>query len=192
MSLTVFVPRDSTAQALGAEKIAAAIAAEAGRRSAEIKLLRNGSRGLFWLEPLVEVVTPAGRVGYGPVGAADVPSLFESDFLHGGDHPLRVGAVENLPYLRNQQRLSFARMGITDPLCIEDYAANGGFAGLRAALELGSEHTVQTVTDPACAAWAVPRSPPASNGRPRYGRMRRANTWWATPTKAIPARSPTA
>ena len=70
-SITVYVPRDATALSLGADKVAQAIVAEAAARNIEVKLVRNGSRGLFWLEPLVEVATAAGRVAYGPVKARD-------------------------------------------------------------------------------------------------------------------------
>ena len=61
-TLTVYVPRDATALSLGADRVAQAIAAEAKARNLDIKLVRNGSRGLHWLEPLVEVGTPSGRV----------------------------------------------------------------------------------------------------------------------------------
>ena len=91
MSITVYVPCDSSAMSLGAGKTAAAIAAEAARRGADIRLVRNGSRGLFWLEPMVEVETPAGRVAYGPVQPKDVASLFEAGFLTGGVHALSLG-----------------------------------------------------------------------------------------------------
>jgi formate dehydrogenase iron-sulfur subunit len=63
MTVKIFVPRDSTALALGANDVAAAIAAEAASRGVAIQLVRNGSRGMFWLEPMVEVETAAGRVG---------------------------------------------------------------------------------------------------------------------------------
>ncbi len=84
---TVYVPRDAAALSMGAEAVAEAIRREAGRRRAALRLVRNGSRGLLWLEPLVEVATPAGRVAYGPVAAEDVPALFDAGFLQGGDHP---------------------------------------------------------------------------------------------------------
>lgn len=91
MTVTVFVPRDSSAVSLGADEVARAIVAQAVRRGAGIRLVRNGSRGLFWLEPMVEVATPAGRVAYGPVSVRDVTALFEGNFLFGGDHRLRLG-----------------------------------------------------------------------------------------------------
>src|SRR5690348_13511451 len=116
----VFVPCDSSALALGADALAAAIAEEAARRGVTIELVRNGSRGLLWLEPLVEVQTPEGRVGYGNVEVADVASLFDADWLAGGGstHARAVGLVEEIPYLKRQQRLTFARLGLTDPLSI--------------------------------------------------------------------------
>ena len=116
MSVKIFVPRDSTALALGADETAQAILAEAKRRGVEIELVRNGSRGMFWLEPLVEVALPQGRVGYGPVSEDDVVSLFDAGFTTGGAHALALGLTEEIPFLKRQERLTFARIGITDPL----------------------------------------------------------------------------
>ncbi len=145
--IRVYVPRDSAALAAGADDVAAAILDTAIQRGLEVELVRNGSRGLFWLEPLVEVVTDAGRVAYGPVDEADVPSLFDAGFLQGGKHKLALGLTEEIPYLKKQERLTFARMGITDPLSVSDYEAHEGFAGLRRALASAPEAIVQDVMD---------------------------------------------
>jgi formate dehydrogenase iron-sulfur subunit len=145
--MKVFVPRDTTALALGAEATAKAIVDEAKKRGIEIELVRNGSRGMFWLEPLVEVATPGGRIAYGPVTTADVAGLFDADFLRAGTHPLRVGMVEDQPWFKQQQRLCFARVGITDPLSVDDYIAHGGYAGLRNALAMSGADIVKAVTD---------------------------------------------
>ena len=145
-TIKLYVPRDSAALALGADDTAATLAAEAVRRGVSIELIRNGSRGLFWLEPLVEVATPQGRVAYGPVQADDVPALFDA-LLAGAEHPLCHGLTEEIPYLKQQERLTFARVGITDPLSLDDYQAHEGFAGLRNALALSSSDIVQAVLD---------------------------------------------
>ncbi len=147
MSVTVYVPCDSSALSLGAEKTAAAIAAEAARRGADIKLVRNGSRGLFWLEPMVEVQTPAGRVAYGPVPPKDVASLFEAGFLTGGKHALSLGLTEDIAYLKNQERLTAARVGLGDPLCIDNYASHGGWQGLKNAIAMSGAEVVKEVTE---------------------------------------------
>lgn len=147
MSITVFVPRDSSALAMGADAVARAITREAAARGASIELVRNGSRGMFGLEPLVEVQTPAGRVAYGPVTPEDVAALFEADFLAGGAHGLALGLTEEIPFLKGQERLTFARMGITDPLSLADYIAHDGYAGLTRALALDGAQIVQEVTD---------------------------------------------
>lgn len=145
--IKVFVPRDSTALSLGAEKTAKAIAAEAQKRGIEIELVRNGSRGLFWLEPFVEVATDKGRVAFAPVQPKDVPSLFDADFLHAGAHPLNLGLTEELSWLKKQQRLTFARVGITDPVSLQDYIAHDGYQGLANALKMSGADIVKTVTD---------------------------------------------
>lgn len=147
MTVRVFVPADSSALAVGAGDVALAIAAQAAARGSAIELVRNGSRGLSWLEPLVEVATPAGRVAYGPVTVADVPGLLDAGFLAGADHPLALGLTDEIPYLKKQERLTFARVGIIDPLSLADYTAHGGFAGLRAALSLTPGEIVAAVTE---------------------------------------------
>src|SRR5271163_3705618 len=107
MSARVFVPADSSAVSVGADAVARAIVDEARRRGLDIALVRTGSRGLFWLEPLIEVETPAGRVGYGPVAPDEAAELFEARFLSGGSHSKALGRVEDIPYLARQQRLIF-------------------------------------------------------------------------------------
>jgi formate dehydrogenase iron-sulfur subunit len=147
MSTTVYVPRDASALSLGAEAVARAITAQAQARKLDVQIVRNGSRGLFWLEPMVEVVTSAGRIAYGPVTVNDVPSLFLADFLGGGAHALRLGPPEEIPYLKQQERLTFARVGVTDPVSVADYVRHGGFRGLERALQLAPEAIVKEVTD---------------------------------------------
>ncbi|MEY2892441.1 MAG: hypothetical protein RJA98_2349 [Pseudomonadota bacterium] len=146
-AVTVYVPRDSAALAVGADEVAAALQAECARRGWAIDLVRNGSRGLFWLETLVEVATAEGRIAYGPVMADDVPALLDAGLLQGGAHALRHGITEQMPYLARQERLTFRRMGITDPLSLADYEAHDGWAGLKRALTLDGAAIVQEVLD---------------------------------------------
>ncbi|MDX1799868.1 MAG: formate dehydrogenase, partial [Marinobacter sp.] len=114
MGTKIYVPCDTTALSVGADEVAAAIQTEAARRGLSIDLVRNGSRALFWLETLVEVDTGAGRVGYGPVEPEDVPGLFDAGLADGTqDHPLALGDIEQHPYLTQQQRLTFSRIGRT-------------------------------------------------------------------------------
>jgi formate dehydrogenase iron-sulfur subunit len=145
--VTVYVPCDSAALAVGADAVAARIAQEATARGVDVHIVRNGSRGLFWLEPLVEVATPAGRVAYGPVAPSDVPGLFDAGLATGGAHPLCHGPTGAIPYLARQQRLTFARMGMTDPRSLADYQAYGGFDGLRNAIAMPPTGIVQTLID---------------------------------------------
>src|SRR5258708_4314658 len=140
---TIYVPRDSSAVSLGAGAVAEAIATEAARRKAEINLIRNGSRGLYWLEPLVEVATARGRIAYGPISGADVTALFDAGFLDGGEHPLGLGPTDNIAYLKRQSRVTFARVGITDPVSLDDYIAHGGYRGLTRQLAISMPDIVQ-------------------------------------------------
>lgn len=146
MSITIFVPRDAAALALGADKVAEAIARELASRGLDATIVRNGSRGMFWLEPLVEVRNAHGRVAYGPVSPSDVPDLFDADFLHGGMHPLCHGQTKDIPFLRNQTRLTFSRCGITDPLSVSDYRHYRGLTGLAKAVAMTPAEIVAEVT----------------------------------------------
>ncbi|WP_328885754.1 formate dehydrogenase beta subunit [Streptomyces sp. NBC_00316] len=146
-SLRIYVPRDSAARSVGADEVAAALQQAADSAGLELDLIRNGSRGMLWLEPLVEVDTGHGRVGYGPVTPDDVPSLLAAGLLDGGEHPLRLGVVDELPWLARQNRVTFARVGVVDPLSPADYVRHGGIAGLRAALERTPADVVTEVTD---------------------------------------------
>ncbi|WP_148864764.1 formate dehydrogenase beta subunit [Marinobacter fonticola] len=146
MTVTVYVPCDTTALALGADDVASLIEREAESRQLDLKLVRNGSRGLFWLEPLIEVDTPEGRVAYGPVDPSDVAELADAGLFEGERaHALAHGLTGEIPYLKNQQRLTFSRIGLTDPLSIDDYRAHRGFAGLEEALTMATQAIVDEV-----------------------------------------------
>ena len=147
MSVTVYIPRDSAALSVGAERVARAIAEEAEARQLTVHIKRNGSRGLLWLEPMVEVETAAGRIAYGPVEPADVHSLFEANFLQGGQHALHHGLTEQIPYFKSQQRLTFARVGLIEPANLQDYIAHEGYRGLKQALQMSGAQIVQAITD---------------------------------------------
>jgi len=147
MTIKIYVPLDSGSIALGADDVAIAVSNEIGARNLDAKLVRNGSRGMYWLEPMVEVETPEGRFAYGPVTPKDVASLFDADFIAGSDHPLALGPTEDIPFLKKQTRLTFARCGIIDPLSIEDYRAYEGFAGLDKAVTMKPADIVKQVTD---------------------------------------------
>ncbi|PNG27708.1 formate dehydrogenase beta subunit [Methylocella silvestris] len=142
----LFIPKDAAALALGAEKVAAKVLAEAQARGVDVEIVRTGSRGMLFLEPLIEVETAEGRVGYGPVKASDVSSLFDAGLLNGGAHALGIGRVEDHPYLKRQTRLTFARCGIVDPVSLADYAALDGWKGLARAIEIGPAATIAEVT----------------------------------------------
>jgi len=143
----IFISRDAAALSVGAEKTAQAIAEQAQALGLERTIVRNGTRGMLWLEPLVEVETPSGRVAYGPVTPDDVASLFASGFLDGAAHPLCHGFTEQMPWMARQQRLSFARVGLIDPLSFDDYVGHGGFAGLTRARTLTRAALLQEIID---------------------------------------------
>jgi formate dehydrogenase iron-sulfur subunit len=145
MSASVFIPVDSSALSVGADAVAKALAGEAAARGIALTIVRTGSRGLFWLEPLIEVETAAGRVGYGPIQPHDAGSLFEARFLNGGAHVKALGRIQDMPYFTSQQRLIFGRCGATDPLSLDDYRRHGGLRGLERALSFGPKATVDEV-----------------------------------------------
>ncbi len=137
----VFVPLDASAKSVGADQVANALAMMDG-----VDVVRTGSRGMLWLEPMVEVETPRGRMAYGPVQAHDVPGLMAAGFLEGKPHPLSHGLTEEIPYLKQQERLTFARCGVIDPLDVADYEKHDGFKGLEAALRMSGAEIVDVVT----------------------------------------------
>lgn len=143
-SLHIYLSRDAAAVAVGADDVAMALLAAARARGVELDLVRTGSRGMLWLEPLVEVATPLGRIAYGPVTVADVASLLDAA-LGDGHHPLRHGATAEMTWLKRQTRFTFARCGVIDPRSIGDYRAHGGFKGLETALALGADAIVEEV-----------------------------------------------
>jgi formate dehydrogenase iron-sulfur subunit len=141
--MIIYIPGDSAAVSVGADEVAATIA----QLAPTARIVRNGSRGALWLETLVEIQTPYGRVAYGPVTAKDVASLFEADFLNGGIHPLALGKTDQIKWLATQDRVTFARVGVIDPLSLDDYMAHGGLIGLRKALKLSPNAIINEVTE---------------------------------------------
>ncbi|MDH3507543.1 MAG: formate dehydrogenase [Gammaproteobacteria bacterium] len=146
-TLRIYVPNDTAARSVGADAVAAAIERTAGERGVAIEIVRNGSRGLYWLEPLVEVAVAGERVAYGPVTPDDVPGLFDAGFTTGGKHARHLGATEALPYLSGQTRLTFARAGLIAPSSLEDYREHEGYRGLEAALAMDTQAMVDVVKE---------------------------------------------
>ena len=144
MTVRVFIPCDAAALSMGANDVAAVISEQGGNN---VEIIRNGSRGMLWLEPMVEVETDKGRIAYGPVSTEDVANLFKCNFLEGGDHPLGHGLTEDIPYFKNQERLTFARVGVTDPLSLSDYEAHNGLVGLKSALKMSPAEIVAQVKE---------------------------------------------
>jgi formate dehydrogenase iron-sulfur subunit len=144
MTTCVFVPRDAAALSVGADAVAWALRDEATKRGLDIVIVRNGSRGALWLEPMVEVETPRGRIAYGNVEPSGVPGLFDAGLLEGGGENL--GLTDEIPYLKDQERLTFARCGIIDPLDLDEYIAHDGYKGLQKALAMEPAQIVEEVT----------------------------------------------
>jgi formate dehydrogenase iron-sulfur subunit len=147
MTVTLYIPKDSGALALGAEKVAKALRSEIDARGLDARIIRTGSRGMYWLEPMVEVATDGGRIAYGPIKPSEIGALLDSGLLEGGPHEKRLGRPEEIPFLAKQTRLTFARCGITDPLSLEDYRAHGGLAGLEKAVAMPPLDIVRIVTE---------------------------------------------
>ena len=129
MSARVFISRDSGALCVGAEEVARALFNAAESRGLDITIVRTGSRGMYWLEPTIEVECPQGRIGYGPVKPSDIDSLLDAGMLEGGRHRLSLSLVEDIPFFKKQTRLTFARVGIIDPRSLEDYKAMAAARG---------------------------------------------------------------
>jgi len=192
MTTLVYVPADAGALSLGAGEVARAIAEEAARRRAAVKVVRNGSRGAYWLEPLIEVLTPRGRLAYGPVTTGDVAGLFNADFLDGGSHALSLGATEAIPWLKGQQRLTFERVGIIDPTSVADYVKHGGYQGLTRALSMEPAAIVQAITTSGLRGRGGAAFPTGIKWKTVLDQPGGRSTSPATPTRATRAHSPIA
>jgi formate dehydrogenase iron-sulfur subunit len=137
--MKIYLSQDATAKALGAEGIAQAITAQARAKGLAVELVRTGSRGMVWLEPMAEIDRGQGREAFGPLTLGDVPALLD------GTLPSH-GPVAEIPFFKRQTRLTFARCGVIDPLSLDDYAAHGGLVGLRRALAMDGAAIVAQVT----------------------------------------------
>ena len=144
----LYIPRDTTACSLGADKVAAAVQQLINAQTLPLEIVRNGSRGLYWLEPLLEIESAKGRIAFGPITVDKVDDFMATRCWEGNtEHPAYLGAVEEIPFLKNQQRLTFARVGVIDPLSIDDYITHEGFKGLQAALAMPAQDIVRCVTE---------------------------------------------
>jgi len=142
MSMRIYIPCDAAALSVGADEVAEAIKSLIVEKKLDATIVRNGTRGMLWLEPLVEIEADGKRIGFGPIGIEDVPALFEN-----APHPKALGDVAEIPYFKSQHRVTFARCGITDPLSVDEYEKLGGLVGLKKAIALPSADIVKMVTD---------------------------------------------
>ncbi|MDX2418674.1 MAG: NADH-ubiquinone oxidoreductase-F iron-sulfur binding region domain-containing protein [Xanthomonadales bacterium] len=143
----IFIPADTTACALGADAVADEIALQAKNRGLDVSIIRNGSRGAFWFEPLVEIEADGERYAFGPVNTGDVAGLFEAGFPGRCEHSLFLGKLADIEWLALQDRLTFSRAGLVDPLSINDYKQHGGYEGLNKALAMSPAEIVDAVTE---------------------------------------------
>ncbi|MEI6109453.1 MAG: formate dehydrogenase, partial [Actinomycetes bacterium] len=143
----VFIPRDSAALSVGADEVAAKIVEIAAKQGLDVTVVRTGSRGMLFLEPLMEVETASGRIGYANVTPEMVEDLLAVGALNGASHTSTIGQVESHEYFARQNRITFARVGIIDPVSLTDYETHGGLVGLRNAIAKSPESIVEEVTE---------------------------------------------
>jgi len=192
MTTRIYIPRETTASSLGAELLVDAINTEAKYRNLPIEIVRNGSRGACFLEPLVEIETGNGRIGYGPVQLEDIPELFDAGFLNGGNHKLALGNVSELPWFKQQERLTFARCGLIAATSVEEYKQLGGYVGLQNALKIADKDIVQTVLESGLRGRGGAAFPTGIKWKTVLDARTTRSTSSAMPTKATAALSPTA
>lgn len=143
----IYLPRETTALSLGVEEIISELEQAASDREIELQIIRTGSRGAAWLEPLLEIELKDKRIAYGPVTTAEIESLFEADFLNAGEHELKLGNIADIPWFKQQQRLTFSRCGDIQSLSLDDYKKHEGFIGLSNALQTNSSDIIKTILD---------------------------------------------
>ncbi len=137
----LYLPRDAAALSVGADDVARALQDAGG----DIQLVRTGSRGMLWLEPMLEIERDGRRHGYGPLTPAEASELVAGNFP--ADHPRALGPIDDLPWMKAQTRLLFQRCGLIDPVDLEAYEATGGLSGLRKALAIDPADIVSIVTE---------------------------------------------
>ncbi|MEQ1756288.1 MAG: NADH-ubiquinone oxidoreductase-F iron-sulfur binding region domain-containing protein [Micropepsaceae bacterium] len=137
----VFASADSSAVAVGIDSVLTRLIDVARAQSGTLEIVRTGSRGLHWLEPLVEIERDGKRIAYGPLSLADV----DARLLTGSDHPKVIGPLDEHVWFRKQKRLTFARCGLTDPLSLEQYRSLAGWTGLARARLIGREATIDAI-----------------------------------------------
>jgi formate dehydrogenase iron-sulfur subunit len=141
----IYVPRETAAISVGADDVAIEIARQAKSLGDNVELIRNGSWGATWLEPLVEVAVDDKRIAYGNVEASDVAGLFAAGFLTGAEHERRLGPTTEIDYLASQDRWTFWRCGLIAPLSIEDFRAHQGFNAFEKAVEMGADAVIEAI-----------------------------------------------
>ncbi len=139
----IYISNDTAALSVGSDETTLKFLYELEKKNKKIEVIRNGSRGLFWLEPLVEFDTDVGRIGFKNVSSNDVSNILEEK----NNHPLYIGLVEELGYLKKQTRITFSNCGKYDPLSLKDYRENGGFKGLLNTIKLGNRKAIDTITN---------------------------------------------
>ena len=139
----IFIPMDTAAMSMGSNDVAKKIKSFAENQNKNIEIIRNGSWGMSWLEPLIEVCVDDERIAYGPVTVDDVEDLFKSGFLRGEKHQLFQGKTEEIPYLKNQQRWTFRKCGLIDPFSLDNYISSGGYTGLSKLLKADQSYGIE-------------------------------------------------
>jgi formate dehydrogenase iron-sulfur subunit len=144
-----YLSGDSSAIALGADRLAKQLLAA----DTSLNLIRNSSRALFWLEPLLEVELPTQsglrRIGFGPLNKATLTALLAEGLLdiHADHallkHPLCLGHLNEHTFLKTQQRVVFKRLGLHAPLDIAAYTSSQGFVGLARVLTLQPTQVIE-------------------------------------------------
>ena len=143
--MKIYISADTTSVSLGADDVAVAIQERLKNNQSNSTIVRNGSWGLFWLEPMIEVEIDNERHAYGPVSCEDIPTLFDLGFPKAFDHPLYLGKIASLPAIQKQTRMTFARCGLIDPASLDDYSSYQGFVGLKKALSLSSTEIIDQI-----------------------------------------------
>ena len=143
--LTIFIPQDTTAVAVGANRVAAAFLECAEALAVDLQIIRNGSRGAFGLEPLVEVERGEDRIAFGAVKVSDVPGIVDCLTSGSYEHEMCLGSSADIPWFSAQTRITFKRCGIGVPTSLDNYRALGGYEGLQRALTLSPQALVDEV-----------------------------------------------
>ena len=141
--IKIYIPKETSACSVGSELIAEKIT-DLAQGHKHISIIRNGSWGAFWLEPFIEIEKNGNRKGTSYLNKkishlSSIEELFD-DFYN--SNPFNIMDID---FIKRQTRLVFSRIGLYDPLDLNQYRNSHGYKGLEKSFEIGQQQTIDEI-----------------------------------------------